>query len=617
MGKKNTEIKGVQMIEWASIVLMCLFMIIGAYFLCKFPFSWAVIVLGLGVLFLLASGVFIRLKKYNLAKFILILTPSYTLLIVSLITKSNGVFSNGYTYLIPKIFAVIYLMAPIIFFGLQKQRKMIVSFLWLVPSVLLFDTLHIVNGIYIENLVFEHKYYQLFIWVISIIYSFAILSLLIYQKTTLLFRKKILRHEKSVITEKRETEILNHNLRFQANLYSVLNILSKDNKIEIILKEVLTEILDVNKKEIDNRGLIILTNELGINKIGAQIGFDHIRTHNEEQIDNIFSMDDTLFVPIKKEDKVLGYIILFQENNGLLDIDLHQYLNAISSILVRTILLEKKNDDLRRKNKKIIVQEQILRDTLHELQESIDYASLIQESLLPSQKRIDTIFNSSSVLFLPRDKVSGDFHFMYDTENLVYFGVGDCTGHGIPGAFIASMSTEAVRSVIKKNMGQKPDFILNELRESAFDRFEVTDISLTDAMDAGLCMFDKQSNKLYFSGGFINLILIRNHKEITEFKGTKCPIGIYPVKEDFLMHEIDIQKNDTIIITSDGYLDQFGFEVLRNKDSKFMKKRFRSLLLTICHLPASKQVIMLHEHYHAWKGELDQTDDITVQIVKF
>jgi serine phosphatase RsbU (regulator of sigma subunit) len=238
---------------------------------------------------------------------------------------------------------------------------------------------------------------------------------------------------------------------------------------------------------------------------------------------------------------------------------------------------------------------------------------------MPNQETINRYFTDSSFWFKPRDKVSGDFYFVQEAKNNLYFGVGDCTGHGIPGSILSVMSVEAVKSVLLNSNQEKPDKILEKLRIIAKERFSVNiHEKRSDSMDAAICMFNREENKLYYAGGFINLFIIRNNCELIEYKATRCPIGTYPVEYDFELHEITLLKGDVIYLASDGFVDQFGHDKNSNhtKSVKFKNKRFKELILSISHLDCNQQTDILKKMLEEWRGKVDQTDDITIFIVR-
>jgi len=446
------------------------------------------------------------------------------------------------------------------------------------------------------------------------------------------------------ISERKKRE---KKLQFQSNLYAILDILSQHKPLPIILNEVLEELVNLDEISTEDKGAIFLKNKQGNLEIVAQKNasilekscaivkpgeclcglvlktkekrfcnnVDHTHSLQPEGMTN----HGHYVYPIKDENEILGVLNLYTKPNESFDSSTDDYIVAITELLARRVLEEKTKELLAFNSEKLHQQHETLNKTLKELKESIRYAAFLQNSLLPNQETINKHFKESSVLYIPRDNVSGDFYFSHSYENLLYFGVGDCTGHGIPGAFLAAMSIESVKSIISSNLGAKPDFLLTELRRLAKNRFNTNlEEERTDSMDAGICLYDKINEKLYFSGGFMNLLLIRNNNELLEFKGSSCPVGPYPVELPYELYDIGLKKNDVIYLFSDGYVDQFGVDKISKKvkTTKFKRKRLKNLLLSICHLPSSVQVKRLNESIVDWRMGHEQVDDITIFIAK-
>ena len=131
-----------------------------------------------------------------------------------------------------------------------------------------------------------------------------------------------------------------------------------------------------------------------------------------------------------------------------------------------------------------------------------------------------------------------------------------------------------------------------------------------------MCMFDKESNTLYFSGGFINLYIVDSNSNIHEYKATKSPIGSYVIDVEFALQQIKLTTGDTLYIASDGYTDQFGIPDGKEKPEKFKRKRFLSLIQSIHKLNSDEQTEILKENLETWKSGIEQIDDITVMVVK-
>jgi serine phosphatase RsbU (regulator of sigma subunit) len=245
--------------------------------------------------------------------------------------------------------------------------------------------------------------------------------------------------------------------------------------------------------------------------------------------------------------------------------------------------------------------------------DSINYAKKIQVAMMPSEKTFKRILPNSFVLHKPRDIVSGDFYWIYERNEKVFIAAVDCTGHGVPGAFMSILGVELFRKITQGNI-ENPGHILSRLNEDFSKIFnDVEDISLKDGMDISFCVIDKINNKLEFAGAFNPLYLIRENK-IIETKGNRFSVSMEKKQEEliFQTHNMNLQKGDMIYIFSDGFADQFGgYEV-----KKFKYRRFRHLLLNIHNLPLEKQKSYLEESMEAWKGNQEQVDDILVIGIK-
>jgi serine phosphatase RsbU (regulator of sigma subunit)/cell division protein FtsL len=627
----------------SMLILLCLLTTLTFTMVAQLKYGLATFIIG--DLLLLTSIILIFLKKYTFAKYLIILVPPYTLLLASLIIKSHGYYLNIYTFLTPKFLCIIFLMTPIIFFGLLKIKHFIITFILLLPTVLLFDYLHEIVGVSIKNLSNSTLFYHLFIGSISVFYLYVLISLLLVQKSNLLFLKKINSQNAKIKKELTEIECLNSQLEFQSNLFKILEITSKNKPLIFILQGVLDEILELQSLKIKHKGLIFLKNNKDELNIAAHKNVDALLNicsavkkgqclcgkvleskekmfcnkvnHKHDITPENMKPHGHYVIPIKKEKEVLGVINIYINHGQKKDEGIINFLEVVAEILSRKIISEKIKEQLKKQQIEISEQSKKISTTLDELNQSISYAQFLQKSLIPNQETINNFFNESCVLFLPKDKVSGDFYFAHEIDNNLFFGVGDCTGHGIPGSMLASMSIEAIKYLVESKTFSYPNEILNELRKIAKQRFTTNfNDTRNDSMDAGMCMYDKKQDKLYFSGGFINLKIVRNNNEIIEFKGTKCPIGSYPVEYDFELHEIDLQKGDTLYLSSDGYVDQFGYAENKPKPTKFKNKRFRELLIKISSLPCNEQVEVLKETLNAWRKDVNQIDDITIFIAK-
>jgi len=244
--------------------------------------------------------------------------------------------------------------------------------------------------------------------------------------------------------------------------------------------------------------------------------------------------------------------------------------------------------------------------------DSIKYASNIQSAVFPPLSLLDKLLANNFIINRPKDIVSGDFYWLTKRNGKIIVTVADCTGHGVPGAFMSMLGITFLNEIVN-NLGiTQANEILYHLRENVIIALRQTSIKETahDGMDLALCVIDHKKNQLQFSGAFNPLLLIRN-KEVQIYKGDNIAIGM-SFKEDnegsFTSHEIDIQKGDIIYMFSDGYTDQFGGE----KGKKFSTKRLYEVLLNIHQKPMNEQKVVLERTIEDWMKEEEQIDDITI-----
>lgn len=249
-----------------------------------------------------------------------------------------------------------------------------------------------------------------------------------------------------------------------------------------------------------------------------------------------------------------------------------------------------------------------------ELEASIRYAGLLQQAMLPSPERFKEAFDDAFVFFQPKDIVGGDFYWIYKYLNQIYFAVGDCTGHGVPGAMINMAGNTLLRNIIKIEGLNTPSDIVRVLDEEIIDLFNSnlsTGIA-RDGMDLAFCRFDLDAKKGYFCGAGRPLILVRNN-DIVEFASGIDAIGYADgIEKSFKTVSFDLQEGDNFYLFSDGYTDQFGGE----KVKKFNRKRFRTLLGSLKDMTMSEQEKELSIFFNNWRGKNEQIDDVCVVGVR-
>ena len=245
------------------------------------------------------------------------------------------------------------------------------------------------------------------------------------------------------------------------------------------------------------------------------------------------------------------------------------------------------------------------------IMDSIYYARRIQNAILPSQEIIDRLLPSSFIFYLPKDIVSGDFYWIHESEGNVMVAAVDCTGHGVPGAFMSIVGFNQLNHAVNVEGALKASEILDKLNKGVIETLNEgsSSISVRDGMDIALCVFRPGGKVMCFAGANNPLVIIRDGKLIRT-KGDRMPIGIFEGgrPQKFTNHEVDILPGDTIYIFSDGFSDQFGGPY----NKKFLIRRFQELLLKIHTLPLAAQKEELHKQLLEWMGDNSQVDDILV-----
>jgi serine phosphatase RsbU (regulator of sigma subunit) len=243
--------------------------------------------------------------------------------------------------------------------------------------------------------------------------------------------------------------------------------------------------------------------------------------------------------------------------------------------------------------------------------DSINYAKRIQEALMPSDKIFKRILPESFVFHQPKDIVSGDFFWISERGSKIFVAAVDCTGHGVPGAFMSIIGFELFRKITHNQGIENPAQILSILNKEFEEIFnDVEDYVMRDGMDIAFCVIDKKNKLLEYSGAVNPIYLIRDDK-ITEISGSRFSVGLDNTLEEernFENKQILLHDDDVIYLFSDGYADQFG----GSDGKKFKYRRFRHLLLTIHKYPMEEQSKLLSERINRWKGEYDQVDDMLI-----
>ncbi|MBE7442880.1 MAG: tetratricopeptide repeat protein [Flavobacteriales bacterium] len=265
-----------------------------------------------------------------------------------------------------------------------------------------------------------------------------------------------------------------------------------------------------------------------------------------------------------------------------------------------------------------------------EITDSINYAKRIQKAILPSDLAIQNLLPNSFIFYKPKDIVAGDFYWVEKSPTptltdgkgvspptgesegaAILFAAADCTGHGVPGALVSVVCSNALNYSLNELNTDNPAAILERTREIVIGQFSKNNDNVKDGMDIALCSLNYNSLTLKYSGANNNLYIARGGK-LLEYSSNRQPVGVHFKMTPFTQHEIQLQKGDTIYLFTDGYADQFGGE----NGKKLKYKPFKELLLTISHHPIEEQKMFLNKHFTEWKGDYEQVDDVCVIGVK-
>ena len=284
----------------------------------------------------------------------------------------------------------------------------------------------------------------------------------------------------------------------------------------------------------------------------------------------------------------------------------------------------------RKLNKTIELSRVILEQKNREVGDSITYAKQIQDAILPPRKYYENLFKEIFVFYRPKGIVAGDFYWFESRNNRVYFVAADCTGHGVPGAMVSVICHNALNRSINEFGLFDPAEILEKTSELVLETFIKSDREVKDGMDIAFCAVDTQKKVLHFCGANNPVwviksldtktissipekqIIVSDTKLLVELRGEKRPIGFTHQRKSFATQQLQLEDGDTIYLSTDGYLDQFGGDRGKKLKSKFFKQK----LLQIQNYTLIEQHEMIISIFDNWKGELEQVDDVCVLAVR-
>jgi serine phosphatase RsbU (regulator of sigma subunit) len=291
---------------------------------------------------------------------------------------------------------------------------------------------------------------------------------------------------------------------------------------------------------------------------------------------------------------------------------------ALVSVIGYVIFLNYRNKKkanvlLQEKNRLITMQRDQIAYQKKHITDSIEYAKRIQRAILPSMELFSDKIDHF-ILYKPRDIVSGDFYWVDRIDEKEIIITADCTGHGVPGAFMSMLGVSLLNEIVKNKRITRPDLILNELRASIISSLKQLELKseVKDGMDMTALVIDYKNNQLQFAGANNPMVIIRDG-ELQLFKGDKMPVAIHDFMDPFNNTTVELKKGDAIYTFSDGYPDQFGGP----SEKKFLIKNFKDLLLNIHQLSMFDQAEKLNEVFEEWRKEVEQVDDVTVVGIRY
>jgi serine phosphatase RsbU (regulator of sigma subunit) len=289
---------------------------------------------------------------------------------------------------------------------------------------------------------------------------------------------------------------------------------------------------------------------------------------------------------------IIGFVVLIAV---LILIQLRQKKRA-------NILLAEKNEEISRQKQKIT--------------DSIHYAHRIQKAVLTPKEEVMKIFKEYFIFFRPRELVSGDFFLLAEKNGYVVVSAVDCTGHGVPGAFMSMLGVSFLNEILSRLSPEelKADIVLNRMRDSIIGSLHQTGARKEnkDGMDMSVCIFEPGLKRVHFAGAHNSLYLVRK-KILTHYEADRMPISIHKLADQpFTNHIIDLLPDDSLYLFTDGYVDQMGGE----KGRKFLSRNLKTFLTEISEKPMDEQDQLVQSTINKWKGNFDQRDDMLIVGVK-
>jgi tetratricopeptide (TPR) repeat protein len=343
-----------------------------------------------------------------------------------------------------------------------------------------------------------------------------------------------------------------------------------------------------------------LVNEEKTKKIvSEQMQYEFDKKQAEEKAEQ--DKKDALIAADKKKQKIVTWSVV----SGLL------LVMGFAGFVFRSLRITRKQKQvIEIKNKETEGQKKIIEEKQKDILDSITYAKRLQEAILPPLSIIKKYLPESFILYKPKDIIAGDFYWMDVADDIVLLAACDCTGHGVPGAMVSVVCSNALNRALKEFKIHDSGKLLDKTRDLVLETFAKSG-EIKDGMDMSFCAINKKTNHLEWSGANNPLWYVRNG-EMKELNPDKQPIGQSDIMKPFTTHTMELQKGDVLYLFTDGYADQFGGE----KGKKFKYQQFKNSLLAISQLAMNKQKEELDNIFETWKGHLEQVDDVLVMGIR-
>jgi serine phosphatase RsbU (regulator of sigma subunit) len=421
-------------------------------------------------------------------------------------------------------------------------------------------------------------------------------------------RLQIAAQEKMILEQEEKLRALNDEIaRKQITLEQKIVILNRQEK-QIVSQN---DLIEKQQDEVNKQNLAINDKQKEIESKILQIA---------NQDSTISSQKATIFVQMKaiEKQRLLIYftVIALVLVSGLVYYIYRGYKikkEANIKLEEKNRLISAQKDEIQKQKEIAENQRDLIAYQKKHITDSIQYAKRIQTALLPSLELFSDEIEHF-VLYKPRDIVSGDFYWVAKMDGKQIVIAADCTGHGVPGAFMSMLGVSFLNEIILNEKIIQPDQVLNILRENVIHSLKqsVETSGVKDGLDMCVCLIDFENNKMQFAGANNPLWIISNG-QLNEIKGDKMPVAIHDNMVPFTNHVVELKKGDTFYIFSDGYADQFGGP----QQKKILNKNFKMLLQNIQDLPMLNQGARIDEFFEGWRKDLEQIDDVCVIGIRY